>query len=126
MGLPVFRVEIAGHAALDADPIGAAAMTKRTAQVVLPATQHSLHQPFGCVIKSPSSLGVTFDLSAINRCDVLHFKPPQNFLSMCSRAVWLQADLVRDGVCRRQLTNSKLIQAASAREMERTLLPWFW
>ena len=85
MGLSVFRVEIAGHAALDADPIGAAAMTKRTAQIVLPATKHSLHQPFGRVIKGTSSLGVTFDLSPINSRDVLHFQPPQNFRSTCSR-----------------------------------------
>jgi hypothetical protein len=45
----------------------------------LPATKHPLHQPFGRVIKSSSSFGVTFDLSPINSRDVLHFKPPQTF-----------------------------------------------
>jgi hypothetical protein len=85
VGLPVFRVEIAGHAAFDADSIGSAPVAERTAQIMLPATKQSLHQPFGRVIKSSRSLGVTLDLSPINSRDVLHFKPPQNFLSMCSR-----------------------------------------
>ena len=98
MGFPVFRVEIAGHAALDADPIGAAAMTKRTAQIVLPATKHSLHQPFGRVIKGTSSLGVTFDLSPINSRDVLHFQASSKLSVDVLEAVWLQADLVTASV----------------------------
>jgi hypothetical protein len=93
MGLPVFRVEIAGHAAPDADPIGSAPMTERTAQIMLPAAKHSLHQPFGGVIKSTSSFGVTFDLSPINCRDVLHFKPPQKLSVDVLEAEWLQADL---------------------------------
>ena len=80
MGFPVFRVEIAGHAALDADAISSAPMTERTAQIMLPANKHPLHQPFGRVIKSSSSFGVTFDLSPINSRDVLHFKPPVDVL----------------------------------------------
>jgi hypothetical protein len=72
VGLPVFRVEIAGHAAFNADPIGSAPMAERAAEIVLPATQHSLHQPFGRIIKSSSSLDVTFDLSLINCRYALH------------------------------------------------------
>jgi hypothetical protein len=85
VGLPVFRVEIAGHAALYAYPIGSAPVTERTAQIMLPATKYSLYQAFGRVIQGPSTLGMILDLSPINRRDVLHFKPPQSFLSMCSR-----------------------------------------
>ena len=61
MGLPVFRVEIAGHAALDADAVGSASVAERTAQVMLPAAKHSLHQAFGRIIQSPSSLRMTLD-----------------------------------------------------------------
>lgn len=63
VSLPVYRVEIAGHAALDADTVGSAPVAKRTAQIMLPATEHSLDQAFGRIIKSPSSLRMALDLS---------------------------------------------------------------
>ena len=108
MGLPVFRVEIAGHAALDADAIGSATMTERAAQIVLPATKHSLHQPFGRVIKGTRSLDVTFDLSLIDCRYVLHF----NLLKKLSVDV-LEAEgfkRIPRAVSRRQLPNLNLLR----------------
>jgi hypothetical protein len=99
-------------------------MTERAAQIMLPATKHSLHQPFGRVIKGSSSLGVTFDLSPIDCRYVLHFKPPQNFLSMCSRPNGFK--LISGRASRVRNTKPELTQAASDREMERTLLTLFW
>jgi hypothetical protein len=69
-------------------------MTERAAQIVLPATKHSLHQPFGRVIKGSSSLDVTFDLSPIDCRYVLHFNLPILSVDVLD-AEWLQADLRR-------------------------------
>ena len=115
MGLPVFGVEITGHAALDADAIGSATMTERAAQIVLPATKHSLHQPFGRVIKGSSSLDVTFDLSPIDCRYVLHFNLLKTFCG-CARGRRASSGFVTR-IWRRQLPNLNLL---------RQLLPERW
>jgi hypothetical protein len=108
VGLPVFRVEIAGHAALDADAIGSATMTERAAQIVLPATKHSLHQPFGRVIKGTCSLDVTFDLSLIDCRYVLHFNLLKTFCG-CARGRMASSGFLAR-VSRRQLPNLNLLR----------------
>jgi hypothetical protein len=73
VSFPRAKVEILRHTALHTNPVALAISRKRPAQIVLPATQYSIHEALRRMVQRSAALRIIVVHSLVQYCYALHF-----------------------------------------------------